>query len=297
MRKTIVFCGLPVSVGAKHLAIVPGAPNEDVVRAMHEIAFSFARYEHAPFVVFKEFTAEDSQTMDFLRELGYRRYSSPAMNLLDRQFSDMNSYITALRSRYRQCVRKSLAKSLAAGLRFERLTDTGAILELYSPSLHRLYEAVAQSSRHRLELLPISFFQSLAKRLPGRVGLTVAYAGDRVVAFNWNLIHESVYHFLFAGLDYNLNPTLDLYFNLMYAEMDFAFRTGASAIVFGQTADDFKMRLGCSQERRFFYVASASRAGSAFLKTLGEYLLPEPPHAAIHHVFRDPAPLRPIPVG
>src|SRR5262249_32388295 len=115
------------------------------------------------------------------------------------------------------------------------------------------------SSAHRLELLPIAFFHSLARRLPGQVGLTVVYAGDRVAAFNWNLFDGEAYHLLFAGLDYDLNPSLDLYFNLMYAEMDFAFRAGAETLVFGQTADDFKVRLGCGQDRRFFYVAPASR--------------------------------------
>lgn len=293
MRKKIVFCGLPVSVGAKHLAIAQGARHEDVLRAMHEIAVSFARREHAPYIVFKEFPAGDSPTMDFLQQLGYRRFSSPAMNTFGRQFSDIDSYIAALRSRYRQCVRKSLAKSRAADLRYERLTDTGAILRLYGPSLHRLYEAVALSSTHRLELLPLSFFHSLARRLPGRIGLTLVYAGDRVAAFNWNLFYGEVYHFLFAGLDYTLNPSLDLYFNLMYAEMDYAFRAGAEALVFGQTADDFKVRLGCNQERRFFYVASASRVGSLILKAAGEFLLPEPPRPATHHVFRDPDSLRP----
>ena len=125
------------------------------------------------------------------------------MNTFSGQFSDLDAYIAALRSRYRQCVRKSLAKSLAAGLRYERLTETSAILRLYGPSLHRLYEAVALSSAHRLELLPISFFHGLTRRLPGRVGLTLVYAGDRVAAFNWNLFHEGVYYFLFAGLDYD----------------------------------------------------------------------------------------------
>jgi predicted N-acyltransferase len=291
MRKTVVFCGLPVSVGAKHLAIAPGAPQEDVLRAMHEIAVSFARREHAPYVIFKEFSASDRPTMDFLQQLGYRRFSSPAMNTFDRRFSDMESYTAALRSRYRQCVRRSLVKSRTAGLRYERLTDTGAILRLYGPSLHRLYEAVALSSAHRLELLPLSFFHSLARRLPGRVGLTLVYAGDRVAAFNWNLFDGETYHFLFAGLDYDLNPSLDLYFNLMYAEMDYAFRTGAEALSFGQTADDFKVRLGCNQEGRCFYLASANLVGALILRTAGGVLLPEPPRPATHNVFRDPAPV------
>jgi predicted N-acyltransferase len=286
MRRKIVFCGLPVSVGAKHLTIAPEAPHEDVLRAMHETAVSFARREHAPYIVFKEFPAEDCPTIDFLQKLGYRRFSSPAMNTFEGQFSDFDAYLAALRSRYRQCVRKSLAKSVAAGLRYERLTDANAILRLYGQPLHRLYEAVALSSAHRLELLPISFFHGLTRRLPGRVGLTLVYAGDHVAAFNWNLFHEGVYYFLFAGLDYDLNTGLDLYFNLMYMEMDFAFRAGATSLVFGQTADDFKVRLGCSQTPRFFYIASASPIGSLILKAAGKLLLPEPPQPETHHVFR-----------
>src|SRR5271157_1943115 len=93
MRKTIVFCGLPVSVGARHLAIAPGARHQDVLRAMHEIAESFARREGAPYIVFKEFSSADRPTTDFLEELGYRRFSSPPMNVFDQRFPDMDSYV------------------------------------------------------------------------------------------------------------------------------------------------------------------------------------------------------------
>ena len=67
MRKTIVFCGLPVSVGARHLAIAPGARHQDVLRIMHEHAVSFARRERAPYIVFKEFSAADRPAMDYLQ--------------------------------------------------------------------------------------------------------------------------------------------------------------------------------------------------------------------------------------
>jgi predicted N-acyltransferase len=296
VRKKIVFCGLPVSVGARHLAIVPGARHEDILRTIHEIAVSLARREHAAYIVFKEFPDGYRPMMDFVHELGYRRFLSPAMNTFNRRFADIDTYVAALRSRYRQCVRKSLDKSRAADLRYERLTDTGVILSLYTPALHRLYEAVALSSMHRLELLPLTFFHGLTRHLHGLVGLTLVYAGGRVAAFNWNLFHGGVYYLLFAGLDYDLNPTMDLYFNLMYAEMDVAFRAGAETLVFGQTADEFKVRLGCRQERRSFYVAPLSRVASLVLGTAGNLLLPEPPSPPTHHVFRDPEPFRsPVP--
>ena len=65
IRRTIVFCGLPVSVGARHLAIAPGARHQDVLRAMHEHAVSFARRERAPYIVFKEFSARERPAMDY----------------------------------------------------------------------------------------------------------------------------------------------------------------------------------------------------------------------------------------
>ena len=44
-----------------------GARHQDVLRAMHEHAVSFARRERAPYIVFKEFSARDRPAMDFLR--------------------------------------------------------------------------------------------------------------------------------------------------------------------------------------------------------------------------------------
>ena len=84
-----------------------------------------------------------------------------------------------------------------------------------------------------------------------------------------------------------MNPSLDLYFNLMYAEMDFAFTAGAETHVFGQTADDFKSRLGCHQERRYFYVAPTGRVAGLFLEPP---VLPDAAGATAmgtHRVFRE----------
>jgi hypothetical protein len=44
------------------------------------------------------------------------------------------------------------------------------MVRIYDENLHRLYEAVVDSSAHRLERLPISFFHALARRMVGRVG-------------------------------------------------------------------------------------------------------------------------------
>ena len=43
INQKVILCGLPVSVGTKHLAIAPDARHEEVLRIMHNIAVSFAK--------------------------------------------------------------------------------------------------------------------------------------------------------------------------------------------------------------------------------------------------------------
>ena len=200
-RKKIVFCGLPVSVGAKHLAIAPFFCTMKTFCAMHSTSVPVPRLSREtllhPFS--KNSRLLIAVSTDFLVQLGYRRFSSLAINTMASRFTTRLIHRRPPKPVPAMCAASRTAKSLAAGLRYERITDTDTILRLYGPPLHRLYEAVALSSAHRLELLPISFFQSLTRHLPGRVGLTLVYAGDQVIAFNWSLFHEDTYHFCSPG--------------------------------------------------------------------------------------------------
>jgi hypothetical protein len=68
---------------------------DEIVRASSAGVFMshgfVAQREHAPYIVIKEFPTEDRPTMDFLQEIGCRRFSSPAMNTFSRRFSDIDS--------------------------------------------------------------------------------------------------------------------------------------------------------------------------------------------------------------
>ena len=90
---------------------------------------------------------------------------------------------------------------------------------------------------------------------------------------------------MFAGLDYGLNASLDLYFNLMYAEMDFAFRA-ANALV-AQMAHLQSAARVQPRTYRLFYVAPASRVGSGDPQSHRDIPVAGAVAAADHHVFRD----------
>ena len=281
----IIMGGPPASIGASHLAMMPGARRAAIAKALHETAAAFARREGANFIAFKELTDDECQQFGDLEAHGYRRYPSFPTHRFERVFPSFDDYCKALRSRHRYGVKKTLKKAKQSGLSHERITDPAEMLAIYTPELHKLYEAVALSAKNRLEVLPIEFFHGLAKRMPGEAGLTVMRHGERVVGFCWHLNDGRAHHSLFAGVDYDANPEWDLYFNLLYAEMDYAFRSGAASFSFGQAAESFKARLGCVQVPLSFYLAPLGPFGALALKLFSGLMFPQPPPPPEFHVF------------
>jgi hypothetical protein len=141
-------------------------------------------------------------------------------------------------------------------------------------------------SETRLEVLSHHFFLELARQLPDRLALTVAYREDRLIGFTWELLDGQVYHFLFMGVDYFQCTETDLYFNLVYQAMDHAFRSGTRIIHVGQTADRFKSLLGCSGSPRYIYSRAVGPIISWILRQASSLLFPPRPDLAPHNVFK-----------
>jgi hypothetical protein len=276
MRFSVLFCGLPVSAGQKHVRLAPEADPRQVVSTLDAVLCQLARRERAWLTVVKEFDDTDQSLFAAMADRGYLRADSLPMNHMEPRFQSLEQYCEALRSHYRYKIKKSLRKFDKAGLRVEALSDPEQIVGVYTDQLHRLYQAVVDKAEHKLEMLPAEFFRELARRLPGHVWLIVIRQGERVVAFNWGLMHGGVFRSLFIGIDYDLNPTADLYFNTMLRGIVFASQLGATDIAVGQTADDFKSRLGCYQRPRFLFLKSRSRLFQMLIRAMATRVFPPP---------------------
>ena len=91
---------------------------------------------------------------------------------------------------------------------------------------------------------------------------------------------------LIFTFDYQLNEETDLYFNLLYEDIDYALRQNVRSLHVGQTANEFKSRVGCYLEPRFFYV-KARDPGIQFLVRAGSpYLFPPAPPIVERNLFR-----------
>ena len=287
-RFNVLFCGVPVSVGQNPIVYTDAADVQAVVRTLDAVLADIARRCGAGFVVYKEFPQDSCRDMDALLALGYRRARTPSMHACDFRFDGLDAYCAELKAHYRADIRRSQKKFTAAGLTADHLRFPD-IERVYTPDLHRLYEAVVHKSETKLELLPRQFFLEFARQFPDECSLTVVHKEGRIVAFNWGLLNGRAFHFVFCGVDYTETAGCDLYFNLMYQQLDFAFRSGAEHIELGQTADAFKARLGARPHPMFAYVRGRGAVPQFILWAGFTILFPEPIPGPAFDIFKSAA--------
>jgi hypothetical protein len=137
------------------------------------------------------------------------------------------------------------------------------------------------------ECLPAQFFRELAVQYAEDAAFTVVFQGERIVAFVCAIFDRDNYLNFFCGFDYNLNEAADLYFNLLYEDLDYALRQRVRSLHVGQTANEFKSRVGCYLEPRFFYVKSRDPALQFLVRAGSPYLFPPAPPITERNLFRD----------
>ncbi len=287
LKVQVLFCGCPVSTGESHLRIAPGADPHAVLRRLDRLLMRVAQTEGTQFIVFKEFGPQQAVQTDSLPTLGYVRADSLPMNGFPARFRDFDHVCASYRSRYRNQVLRSRKKFELSGLRVVHLRGGMGVEKLYTEDVHRLYLAVLNRAEVKLECLPAEFFRELARQFRDDAALTLIYQDQRIVAFVCGIFHQDAYLNLFCGFDYDLNHETDLYFNLMYEDLDYALRQKVQSIHVGQTANDFKSRMGCFLEPRCFYVKARLSTLQPLLRAGSPHLFPPAPPVAERNLFRE----------
>jgi predicted N-acyltransferase len=237
-------------------------------------------------IMYKEFGPDDHERLNPLLELGYQRIMIPPMHLLAPSFENFAQYCAALRKRYRQRIKHSTQKLTNSGIAQLVLTDPDEILRLYTPEAHDMYCQVVAKSDLRLEVFPIEYYQQLVKHLSGQVELIALVRDSRILAFGWCLHDSSTYHMMYGGFDYQLNHQYDLYFNMVYNCFDSALRKRVARIHVGQTATEFKARMGCYSEPRYIFVKGLGPLMSRLFRYGSRWLVIEKPSNPPSNIFR-----------
>ena len=275
LRMGALFCGLPIPAGQNHLRLAAGADPAAVLAELHAALTGIARKHKTRMVIVKEFDAGECAAVVSLERLGYLRGEIPPRHVLSGEFGNFDNYLASLKARYRAQVKRSLKKFAEGGFRVEQVRGPEQLPRVYTDDVHRLYEAVWRKSPYRLEFYTPQFMREFAKRMGDDVSLTCIYRGDRLAGFALGAIRGKIYHNLYSGLDYELNAAGDVYFNLFYRDLDYAWRRGADEIHMGQTSDDFKSRLGSRAEPMYLYVRPTGRVMRWGIRVFAKWALPK----------------------
>lgn len=285
----LLFGGLPIGTAHHTLGLARRSTAPQIIPFMDRLLCGLADEVKADAIVYKEFATSDLEWTGPLLELGYSRIPTPPMHYFPPQFENFAQYCATLKTRYRQQINRSTRKLAAAGLTVKVLTDPAEIVPAYTPAVHALYHQMADRAALNPDVLPLEFMHQLAGRLSGHVDFIAILKDGRIVAFGWCLHTGSSYHMLYAGLDYELNPQFDLYFNLMYAGLDRALRKRATTIEVGLGADSFKARLGCFSQPLYIFIKGRGTLMSLFVRVAGKSVLTQRPVTAPNKIFREPA--------
>lgn len=286
LEVVILFCGLPLSAGQSSLACTPSADRERIVRVLNDLMSGIAREHGARLISFKEFDAASAQRMSALHDAGFSLFETPPMHVFSPVFRNLDEYCRALKSHYRSQILISRHKRERGGVTVSIVTDPAEQARCYTRAVHQLYVAVVNRAETKLETLTREFFLALADRLAPQLALIVLRKGDAVVAFSWIASTDRECCILFAGVRDDLNHAFDLYFNVMYESLDFALRQGVAAIQVGQSADGFKARLGCQNERRLVYVRGVGAFMALILRHVLIKLVPAPTPVPVFDIYR-----------
>lgn len=283
----VLFCSLPGSPGEKSLALTQPKESAQILSVLDGVMHDIAKDGGMDAIVYKEFGENDLEWTNPLLEAGYRCIPIPPMHVFRHSFSDFGEYCSALKTRYRQQVNRSVRKLKSAGIEKMVLTDAGEILKLYTPEVHDMYHQMVAKSDVKVEVLPIEYFHQTVRRLSPEADLIALFKDKRIIAFGWALHDGPTYHMTYAGLDYRLNREFDLYFNLMYAGLDRAFRKGAATINAGQTAAAFKARIGCDFAPLYLFAKGLGPVMSRFLYYGAGLLVIQKPSSPPLDVFKN----------
>jgi hypothetical protein len=286
----VLFCGMPLPAGQNHIRIAPGADRSAVIVELNAALRALARKQHCALIVVKEFDAGECERLDGFCKAGFVRCEIPPRHRLVRQFANFDEYRKALKSRYRAQVNRSLKKFSAAGFSVEQVYGPDKFCQALTDEAHELYRNVYNRSKYKLEFLPAEFMRELGRRFGPDASLTCVRHGDRLAGFTLGLLNRGIYYNVISGLDYELNPIGDVYFNLFYSDMDYAWKRGAKEIDLGLTSDDFKSRLGTRIQPLYLYIDSTRRLFSWGVKASLPWTFPKLKPVPEHGVFKDFSP-------
>jgi hypothetical protein len=195
--------------------------------------------------------------------------------IFDNEFRSWNSYIGSLKSEYRRRIKRSAEQ-------FESIIKNRGDCTLFTKAMYKLYLAVLDHSKGKLETLSYNFFH----QLPERFSLTAFHFEDNLLGWYISVSHENQFYFFLGGINYKLNDRFKTYSNLLQDLLEEGIRFNRPIIDLGQTAEISKIRLGGKIKEKWMVVHHSKWLFRKLLIT-SRKILEYSEKFPVNHVFKE----------
>jgi predicted N-acyltransferase len=235
-------CGSPVTnaeCGIYFAAWLPPAARRSLcTRVALEVLRSGGM---GPTYFFKEF--RDEAIAEFASELErvgfFPVHPSPGTQVQIR-WDTFDDYVNAMRAKYRNELKKDL--KAGEGLEFALLDSFADVASQATP----LYLNVVARAAVPLQVASEPFFAAVSEFEQAALLVARVRATGQLVGINLLLFGDTVMQDIYIGLDYAENQKHRVYFNLLHQALRCAIDRKCRLAYVGQTAYEFKARLGAN---------------------------------------------------
>jgi predicted N-acyltransferase len=286
LKITVLFCGLPISIGKHCLAISDLSRSGEILDLLVQEMREISRAEDIRFMCVKEFLEGEMPTVEGLAEHGFfRAWSIPYVSMKIR-WPDFQSYLAAMRHSYRRQICQSLKKlgqsvptihtDITSGMNEDKPMLLLAGPETCSPGqFYDLYLEVMSRAKTKLEMLSAAFFENFYKNLSNDFELLAMMKGRELLSIALLTVQDKTMTFLLTGVDYSQRDVYNTYCNLLSGIIVRAMQRGCGRLDLGQTSYWLKQRLGGECNPQFFYLRAESKPIHFFLKALRSVIFPK----------------------
>jgi predicted N-acyltransferase len=265
-------CGTPVALG-NTISFKKNINKENALKLLVRATEDMSRKIGVKDILFRDFYSHNVYFFDALKCLGYARIHNLPTTMMAVKWHSFDEYVASMRSQYRYRFRKRQRKFAEMGGEIYVISEFGC----YADKLAWLWQNTYDRAReYRREILKKDFFENLDRHLGTKSAVILAKAKGEVVGFCSLMCDDTVLHWGFCGLDYDVNEDAQVYYNMMYRVVRYAIEGGFKHIDLGMTTLDGKMDIGAKVETQLMYMKHTGLLLNKVIPFLFEKMTPQP---------------------
>ncbi len=187
---------------------------------------------------------DDSFNYSELVARGFEKYESDltmSMNIR-KEWKSFEDYKNILKKKYR----KRAENIRLAGKSLIRKTLNAEEIKQQTKRIMELFMNVSDRQPIRMGQIENNYFYEYKKRFPDKFQFAGFYQNEKLVSFVTYVDHNEILEVHYIGIDYSLNNSLKLYFNLLFDALETGITLNKEQIELGRTAREAKAILGAS---------------------------------------------------